>query len=278
MATFREFEQDSWEDVEVCATYGDRFGRVVAQAIGPVLDAVNVGPRDDLLDVATGSGAFAAAAAGLGATAVGVDFSGEQLRLARAAHPTASFEPGDAADLPFGPARFDVVVCNLGVPHFAEPETFFREAFRVLRPSGRFAFTVWAEPARTRAFAAIYGAIQRHGSLDVGLPPGPNFFLYADEDQSRTSLTAAGFVAVAVTTIAQTWTVRDADDVFTAILNGTVRAAAVLKRQPPDVLARIRQTVRAEIETYVDGECYRIPMPAVLTTATKPPAGPAGEG
>jgi len=104
------------------------------------------------------------------------------------------------------------------------------------------------------------------------------FFLYADEDQSRTSLTAAGFVAVAVTTIAQTWTVRDADDVFTAILNGTVRAAAVLKRQPPDVLARIRQAVRAEIETYVDGERYRIPMPAVLTTATKPPACPAGEG
>jgi hypothetical protein len=32
-----------------------------------------------------------------------------------------------------------------------------------------------------------------------------------------------------VTTIAQTWTVRDADDVFTAILNGTVRAARVLK-------------------------------------------------
>ena len=51
MATFREFEQDSWEDVEVCAAYGDRFGGVVAQAIGPVLDAVSVGPRGDVLDV-----------------------------------------------------------------------------------------------------------------------------------------------------------------------------------------------------------------------------------
>lgn len=31
-----------------------------------------------------------------------------------------------------------------------DPEVFFRESLRVLRPSGRFAFTVWAMPEQTK--------------------------------------------------------------------------------------------------------------------------------
>ena len=70
--TFREFERDSWENADVCGTYHDRFSSVVAQSVGPMLDAVGVGPTDVLLDVATGSGIVAASAARRGATAVGV--------------------------------------------------------------------------------------------------------------------------------------------------------------------------------------------------------------
>ena len=147
---------------------------------------------------------------------------------------------------------------------------FFRESLRVLRPSGRFAFTVWASPAQTKAFEAIYGAVHRHGSLDVGLPPGPNFFLYADADPAQRSLTEAGFESVTTRLVQQTWELSAVDDVFDSILNGTVRAAAVLKRQPPDVLVRIRDTVRESMSAYAVGGGYRIPMPATLTTGTKP--------
>jgi ubiquinone/menaquinone biosynthesis C-methylase UbiE len=267
---FREFEHAGWESAEVCATYQERLGGVVAQVIGPMLDAARVDTRDSVLDVATGSGEVAAAAAERGASVAGVDFSAEMLRRAAANHPHLKFERGDADALPFAAMSFNVVVCNFGVPHFPDPEAFFRESLRVLRPLGRFAFTVWAAPAETKGFEAIYGAVQRHGSLDVGLPAGPNFFLYADANTAQRSLVEVGFESVTSRLVPQTWEFSALDDAFESILNGTVRAAALLKRQPAEVVARIRDSVRQAISAYAVNGGYRVPMPAVLTSGTKP--------
>jgi len=273
VSTFRDFELGRWEDPGVCAAYLDRLGELVVQVIEPMLDAVAVGPSDRVLDMATGAGTAAAAVAERGAAVVGVDFSAEQLRRARAEHPELTFQQGDADALPFGGESFDAVVCNFGVPHFPDPDAFFAESLRVLRPAGRLAFTVWAEPAHTKAFGAVLDAVARFGSMDVGLPPGPNFFREADGDTARQSLTAAGFEAVSVAMVMQTWELPDADDAFESIRTGTARTAALLQAQQPEALARIRQAVREELTVYqVDGGGYRIPMPAVLVTGAKPPA------
>jgi SAM-dependent methyltransferase len=247
------------------------MGPLVVQVIGHLLSAVAVGPRDRLLDVATGPGTVAAAAAARGADAVGVDFSAEQLRRARLDHPDLTFRQGEAEALPFDPATFDVVVCNFGVPHFPDPDGFFADSLRVLRPGGRFAFTVWAPPEQATAFGAVLGAVAEHGAVDVGLPEGPPFFRQADEGTARASLIAAGFTAVEVNTVPQTWELAGEDDVFESIRTGTARTSALLQLQEPHALTRIRLAVReAMLEYRGDDDQYRVPMPAVLVTGVKP--------
>jgi SAM-dependent methyltransferase len=273
MSTFRDFEHAGWTDAAVCSGYQDRLGVVVAQSVEPLLDAVRVAAADTVLDVATGSGPAAAAAAGRGATVIGVDFSAEQLRRARAAHPALRFEPGEADALPFGSAIFDVVVSAFGVPHFPDPDAFFREARRVLRPAGRLAFSVWAPPERSAGFELVYAAVRRHGSLDVDLPPGPPFFRYADPETAATDLRAAGFDTVRTCVVEQTWALSSADDLVESFLHGTVRAAALLARQAAPALRRIRADVREAIASFAEADGYRVPMPAVLVTALGSGAG-----
>src|SRR5688500_20216198 len=49
----------------------------------------------------------------------------------------------DAMDLPFADAGFDTVVCQFGVMFVPDKPKAFAEARRVLRPGGRFLFSVW---------------------------------------------------------------------------------------------------------------------------------------
>ena len=51
-----------------------------------------------------------------------------------------------------------------------------------------------------------------------------------------------------------------------------MRAGAVLKRQPPEVLERIRESVREAMADYSVGGGYRVPMPACLVTGKAPHA------
>jgi SAM-dependent methyltransferase len=117
---------------------------------------VAVGPETQLLDIACGSGLALRIAAGTGATVAGIDASEELMAVARERVPDADLRVGSMYELPWADGSFDAAVSVNGI--WGGNEAALDEAFRVLRPSGRFALSFWGQgpPLDIKTFFRIF--------------------------------------------------------------------------------------------------------------------------
>ena len=100
-----------------------------------------------VLDVACGSGNLAIPAARLGAETYGVDIAPNLVQQAReraaAEGLKAKFDEGDAEQLPYPDAYFDVVMTMFGAMFAPRPDVVAAELARVCKPGGTIAMANW---------------------------------------------------------------------------------------------------------------------------------------
>ncbi len=265
---FHDFEHANWE--EAAPFYHDNLGRTTSQVARPVLDAVGAAEAVRLLDVACGPGWLAAAAAQRGARAMGFDFSPNMIEDAKKRHPGVDFREGDAEALPFGDAAFEAVVCSFGLHHFPNPDRALGEAYRVLAPGGRYAFTSWCAAERSPFVAIFRGAVAAHGNPNPGLPIAPPQYHFDDPEACRAILQDAGFQECSVSEIPVVVRVDRPELTLQASFNGGGRARALLLAQTEEARARITEAVAEEARKYEKDGKIEIPRPALLVYGKKP--------
>jgi SAM-dependent methyltransferase len=113
-----------------------------------------------VLDVGCGTGVVAVTAALQGAKATGLDLTPELLERAKEnSHQNGidvEWREGDAEQIPFGDAAFDVVLSQFGHMFAPRPDVATREMLRVLKPGGTIAFSTWPPELFTgRLFALV---------------------------------------------------------------------------------------------------------------------------
>lgn len=200
-------------------------------------------PGETVLDLGSGGGIdvlLSAKRVGPTGKAYGLDMTDEMLALAnenkkKAAAENVDFLKGEIEHIPLPDNSVDVIISNCVINLSADKDRVLREAFRVLRPGGRFAVS----DIVTRG--EIDAEIRKSVLLWAGCVAGA-----LEENEYRTKLSAAGFEQVGIEPT-RIYRAEDAKDILGGAgfeanmisqVDGRFMSAFVRAIKPKDAVAK----------------------------------------
>ena len=261
-------ERAAWH--HKAAHYDTYLGAVTKQVVEHLLDAAKVRKHMHVLDVASGPGYGAGFAIQRGAQATGVDFAAGMVEEAQKRFPAARFQEGDGCALSFDAESFDAVICSFGLMHMPNPTKAVGEAFRVLKPSARYAYSLWDPEHKQPFFSLVSSAIEKYGDAQLAPAKNSEAFKFNNHSVCCGILSDAGFVNVKISALQCLWQPRGAEEVLAMLHNSTVKTAALLERQSPQALIAIEKAIVTGAESYRCAQCLQFTWPVIIVSGVKP--------
>jgi SAM-dependent methyltransferase len=219
------------------------------------LARLSMGP---VLEISAGTGTMTqalASAMSAGLTIIATDPSVEMIEHASVKPGMAriSWQKADPRALPFPDATFGIVACHFAVATMPDRIQAFREARRVMKPSGRFVFSVLGHIRYNPVADCMQSALNELFPVD---PPRfvDGLHSYADTEAIDDDLTAAGFTDAIYTSIELPYAAASARDVAIGYCLGTLLRPEIEARASGDTGPATRAVERALEKRFGTGQ------------------------
>jgi ubiquinone/menaquinone biosynthesis C-methylase UbiE len=251
--------------------YDQLFARVTRAFIPALLQAARIEPGHRVLDVATGTGAAAEAAAALvgpNGEVVAGDISTTMLEVARRnlGGTAVRLEKLDGQALPFPAARFDRVICQLGLAFFEDPARGLAEFNRALAPGGRTAVAVNSTPERS-LFTRIGTIIGEH--VPAKAEQLNRYASIRTTERLHALLADAGFAEVKVHNEVRSFSFGSFDDYFSGTEAGAGISGQEYAKLPQDLRRAVREDVRRAFAGKADNQPFVVEMEVLVGSGRK---------
>jgi SAM-dependent methyltransferase len=250
--------------------------KMLAPVAAQMIHALALRDSTDHLDTASGTGEPGLSVAALipRGRVVLTDLSGGMLAAAGANAATrglANVETRQCSvdDLPFGDASFDTISCRFGLMFVPDIAGAVAELRRVLRPGGRLAAAVWAEPAGNPWATIPMAAISAETGWPAPPPDAPGLFRCAAPGAIGRVMRDAGMRVVAESDVRGFLEPASAEEYrayCTQVLAPVVAGLATADSAARD---RIRATVLAKVRASAHDGQPRLPLHARCITAAR---------
>jgi SAM-dependent methyltransferase len=244
---------DNWATGAAYEPYVGRWSRLVAREF---LAWLAVPPGSQWLDVGSGTGALSQSILEAAAPRAvkGVDRSEGYVAFARAqvADERASFETGDAQDLPVSPAEYDAAVSGLVLNFVPQPERMAAEMARAVRPGGTVALYVWDYAGKMQLMRHFWNAVTALDPAAMELDEGRRFPVCRPERLAEL-FHGAGLEKVEARPIDIPTDFRDFDDYWRPFLGGQGPAPGYAMSLSEERRVALRERLRAALPTAIDG-------------------------
>lgn len=271
---YKNYTRETWDE---CAEKYLPLMKQLAPYHKALLDLIQPRPGERVLDVCTGPGEPAMSMASMvepTGQVTGVDLSPKMNEMATKTSEkrrlsNVRFLIMDAEKLNLPSDSFDLAVSCFGLQIVTQPETAAKEIFRVVKPGGRVAFTVWSKGDRSTALDVLIGPMLEYAEPDeTGYLPTP--YELGGEGELTAMLETIGFAHSKEARVTNNWVANSVEDYLNMVLDGSPLGHS-LSEETQETQRNVIEKAKRNIAQYgVPGKGVSIPAECIIAYTSKP--------